>query len=96
MEVGFDADISGKTPFHFQGGSELFGSLVYLCRPCCLIPWTRDSKMAHSHILILPRGVHQHKEKNNGLSGRFSRYSLLTGRTGVDHALSLPILSGSG
>jgi hypothetical protein len=69
MEVGCDGDISGKTPFHFQRGSKTFGSLVFLqvCMPYYLIPQTRDSKADHRHILSLP-GLHQNKEKNNGLS----------------------------
>jgi len=95
MEVGCDADVSGK-PFHFQGEGELFRSSVYLCSPSYMIPRTRDSKTAHGHILSLPKGVHQQKEKNNDFSGRFCRYSLLTGRTDVDHAVALPILCGSG
>jgi hypothetical protein len=83
-----------KTAFHFQGGSELFGSLVFLCKPYCLIPRTREIKAEHRHILSLP-GLHQQKEKNNGLSGIFSIYSLLTGATDIEHALVLPILSES-
>jgi hypothetical protein len=63
MEVGCDADVSGKTPFDFQGGNEHVGSLVFLCRPYYLIPRTRDNKTAHSHILSLRKNVHQHKEK---------------------------------